>query len=120
MAKCDLCSEFEQTVWVFLDGDMPERDRIFWERHVASCKPCRAIRDEARAVELAYHGLPGRVPPNHVLSEIRNRVHKPARLWQKLRKHMPARRLWQSSLIGATVILLSILITTFVRHQRSA
>ncbi|MDP6040790.1 MAG: zf-HC2 domain-containing protein, partial [Candidatus Latescibacteria bacterium] len=96
MAKNNTCREFEQIVWLFLDGDMSERERIFWEQHVSSCDTCCAIRDEIRAVELAYHGLPDQEPPEAILSELRNRLYQPGRvrrLFHNLRNRIPGQRL---------------------------
>jgi len=123
MAKNNTCREFEQIAWFFLDGDMSERERIFWEEHVSSCETCRAIPDEVRAVELAYHGLPYQEPPEAVLSDLRDRLYQPGRLqrfFHNLRNRIPGRRIWQSSLIGAVVVVGSVLLVTFVRHRRSA
>lgn len=123
MAKNNTCREFDQIVWLFLDGDMSEHERIFWEQHISSCETCSAIRDEVRTVELTYHSLPDQEPPETVLSELRNRLYQPGRLQRllhTLRNRVPGRRIWQSSLIGAIVVIGSVLLVTFVRHRRSA
>ena len=123
MPKRDTCSQFEQIVWLFLDGDMSERERILWEQHVSSCENCQNIRDEVRAVELAYHNLPDHDPPETALAEIYDRLKKPShleRFFQTLRNRVPSQRLWQSSLIGAAVVIGSLLLVTLVRNRRSA
>jgi len=120
MPKRDTCSQFEQIIWLFLDGDMSERERIFWEQHVSSCEKCQSIRDEVRTVELAYHNLPDHEPPETALAEINSRLGKPGpfeRFLHALRNRMPGR---QSSLIGAAVVIGSVLLVTLVRYRRSA
>ena len=123
MATNETCREFEQIVWLFLDGDMSERQRIFWEQHITSCKTCQTIRDEVRAVELAYHNLPDHEAPESALAELHRHLNKSShiqRFWHTLRNKVPGRRLWQSSLIGAAVVVGSVLLVTLVRNRRSA
>lgn len=123
MAKDKTCREFEQIVWLFLDGDMSEHQRIFWEQHITTCESCQTIRDEIRAVELAYHTLPDHEAPEAALAELhmhRNKHGHLQRLWQTVRNRVPGRRLWQSSLIGAVVVVGSVLLVTLVRNRRSA
>ena len=118
-----LCDKFERLLWAFIDGDMPERERIFWEQHLGVCDQCSAKRDEARAVELAYGRIPDQEPSESLLSELLERVYSPGylrRAYQRLTKRLPGRRIWKSSLVGAVVLLGGVLLFTVFRQRRSA
>lgn len=118
-----ICNRFEQVLWAFLDGDMSERHRIFWETHIKECERCQTVRAEANALVLHYHDLPSYEAPEMLLQEIlgktesRNPV---KRAWQHIKNRMPGRRIWQSSLIGALVLVGGFLLFTVFRQKRSA
>jgi hypothetical protein len=126
MAENDkICNRFDQVIWAFMDGDMSERHRIFWETHLKECARCQTIRKEANALVLTYHDLPGHEAPETLLQEILGQTESrnPIKhVWQYLRQHIPipGRRIWQSSLIGAVVLVGGFLLVTAVRHRRSA
>jgi len=117
-----LCDKFERLLWAFLDGDMPERERIFWEQHLGACDQCSAKRDEARAQELAYERLPDYAPSESLLAELIERAYAPGHLkrtWQRIKKRFPGQRIWKSSLVGAVVLLGGVLLFTVFRQRRS-
>jgi len=124
MAENDkICNRFDQVLWAFLDGDMSERHRIFWETHLKECNRCQSIREEANALVLSYHDLPGHEAPEILLQEIlgKTETRNPIkRAVHYLREHVPGKRVWQSSLIGALVLVSGFLLVTVVKHRRSA
>lgn len=120
-----ICNRFDQVLWAFLDGDMSERHRVFWETHLKECHRCQTIREEANALVLSYHDLPSHEAPEILLQEILGKTETHnliKRAWQYLRDQtpLPGRRIWQSSLIGALVLVSGFLLVTVVRHRRSA
>ena len=124
MAENDkICNRFDQVLWAFLDGDMSERHRIFWETHLKECERCQTIREEANALVLSYHDLPGHEAPEILLQEIlgKTETRNPIkRAYHYLQEHIPGKRVWQSSLIGAIVLVSGFLLVTLVKHRRSA
>ena len=126
MAATDkICSRFNQILWAFLDGDMSERHRIFWETHLKECGRCQTVREEANTLVLAYNDLPSYEAPETLLQEIlgQTETRNPIkRAWKTLRQRLPKprKRVWQSSLIGAIVLFGGFLLVTAVKHRRSA
>ncbi|MBT3602239.1 MAG: zf-HC2 domain-containing protein [Candidatus Latescibacteria bacterium] len=126
MAENDkICNQFDHVLWAFMDGDMSERHRIFWETHTKECERCQTLREEANALVLTYYDLPGHEAPEILLQEILGRAKSRnpiKRAWQHLRQSIPVpgQRIWQSSLIGAVVLVGGFLLVTAVRHRRSA
>ncbi|MBT5833126.1 MAG: zf-HC2 domain-containing protein, partial [Candidatus Latescibacteria bacterium] len=44
MAENDkICNQFDHVLWAFMDGDMSERHRIFWETHTKECERCQTL-----------------------------------------------------------------------------
>ena len=39
--KTDLCQQFEQTVWTYLDDDLSPPERSDWKNHLKACAPCQ-------------------------------------------------------------------------------
>jgi len=118
-----ICKRFDQVLWAFLDGDMSERHRIFWETHLKECERCQSVREEAHALVLSYHELPDYEAPEILLQEILGKAHHQnpfQRAVTYIREHMPGRRIWQSSLIGAVVLVGGFLVFTAFRQKRSA
>lgn len=123
MASTDTtCQKFDQLLWAFVDGDMSESDRIFWNQHVQNCDRCQNTLNDARALELAYQRLPEYDPPETIIMELIGKATSPNRLkrnWKHLRNHLTNRRIWQSSLLGALVVVGSVLLVNAFRHKRS-
>ena len=44
--KTDLCQQFEQTVWTYLDDDLSPPERSDWKNHLKACAPCQQTLSE--------------------------------------------------------------------------
>lgn len=66
------CRQAEQQLLLKDSGELPFRDRLRLEQHLAACSRCRACRDDMeRVMSLARQGLPAGEPGARALAAIR-------------------------------------------------
>jgi anti-sigma factor RsiW len=76
------CREFEDFVQTYVDGGLPERQKIVFERHLRFCRECREyLAAYQRTVEIAqslqatpYGPVPADVPENLIKAILQART----------------------------------------------
>ncbi len=54
----NICTEFNQDLWLFLSQELPANRCIFWEKHLRSCESCKISLQEMKETLDVYDALP--------------------------------------------------------------
>lgn len=90
--------EWEQEIWLYLDNELPEEDRIRVERHLENCRRCREFLVDIRPVEDCirshFHAAVAEPLPENFTDEVMDNlpgmVAQPRyrRFWLALRRNL--------------------------------
>ena len=117
--KTDLCQQFEQAVWTYLDDDLSTPERSDWKNHLKACAPCQQTLSQALTTEQTYRSLPAYSVSESLIQTLVSQAPSPLGLrnqWSKWQKHLTVRRLG-SSLVGAALVVGGIYV--FNRYRRT-
>ena len=64
------CQELVELITEYLEGTLPEVDRLRFEQHLADCRHCRTYLLQMRQTIQALGKLPEETIPNQVKSEL--------------------------------------------------
>jgi hypothetical protein len=64
------CSDFQQTIDLYLDEALATSDRAAFESHVRGCPSCEAKLEHARLLMQTFREMPEQVCPERVVSRI--------------------------------------------------
>lgn len=83
----------------YLDGELPESERVALESHVRSCSDCARVLEELRRVVAQARALPDRVPVQDLWPAISRHIgDRSSAEIVELAPRRPARRRWSFSL----------------------
>jgi anti-sigma factor RsiW len=75
------CQELVELVTEFLEGALPQRDRVRFERHIGACKYCTAYLEQMR---ITIRTL-GRLPEESLEPNARDELLETFRDWKRER-----------------------------------
>ncbi len=61
------CTDWEQSVWLYLYDELTAEDRTGWETHLAACEGCRARLEESRRLHALLKEYPSPEPAPELL-----------------------------------------------------
>jgi anti-sigma factor RsiW len=73
-----VCREFVELVTDYLEGTLPEEERIRFEAHLTECDGCRGYLDDMRRLVGSLHELP-EPPPDPATREALLRAYRDLR-----------------------------------------
>jgi anti-sigma factor RsiW len=73
-----VCREFVELVTDYLEGTLPEEERIRFEAHLSECDGCRGYLDDMRRLVGSLHELP-EPPPDAATREALLRAYRDLR-----------------------------------------
>lgn len=65
-----VCREFVELVTDYLEGGLPETERLRFEAHLAECDGCEGYLDDLRSVATTLQHAPEPAPPNAETREV--------------------------------------------------
>jgi anti-sigma factor RsiW len=51
------CQELVELVTSYLEGGLPEKERVFFEQHLVICRACSTHLEQVRATQQALRGI---------------------------------------------------------------
>jgi anti-sigma factor RsiW len=72
------CQELVELVTNYLEGALPEKERVWFEQHLVICRACSTHLDQVRATQRALKGLSS----GHIDPEARAKLIDAFREWK--------------------------------------
>ena len=56
--KRNPCEEFNERMWLYIEKSLDEKERLFWNDHLASCEKCTDLLNESLEIINSYQNIP--------------------------------------------------------------